>query len=151
MGSRVPEIIETLVALAAADPDLAGVAVADGPQVTETSARDWLIVGYDGDPNGDFQAAQTVGGWSDLSTRSREEQFQITVAAVAQRGDTDVKAARKRAYEIGERVEAWLRAAPHLGLSSVEAGIEATQLTQDQTPNGAQAVLLLTVAGRAFT
>ncbi len=150
MGSRVPEIIDQLVMLGKADPDLSDVRVSDGPEVTDDSAMDWLIVGFDGDPNGDFQAAQSVGGWSDLRT-GREEQFQVTVAAISQRGDTDVRAARARAYEIGARVEAWLRAEPSIGLPSLEAGIEATQLTQDQTNQGVQAVLLLTVAGRAFT
>ncbi|WP_171117789.1 MULTISPECIES: hypothetical protein [unclassified Streptomyces] len=146
----MPEIIDQLVMLGKADPDLSDVRVSDGPEVTDDSAMDWLIVGFDGDPNGDFQAAQSVGGWSDLRT-GREEQFQVTVAAISQRGDTDVRAARARAYEIGARVEAWLRAEPSIGLPSLEAGIEATQLTQDQTNQGVQAVLLLTVAGRAFT
>jgi hypothetical protein len=62
-----------------------------------------------------------------------------------------VRAARARAYEIGARVEAWLRADPSIGLPSLEAAIEASQLVQDQTNQGAQARLLLTVAGRAFT
>lgn len=149
MPSRVPEIIDALVALGNADPELDGVTVSDGPEVTDTSVQDWLIVGFDGDPAGDFQAAQTMGGWSDLRT-GREEEFQVTVAAIAQRGDTDVRSARARVYEIGARVEAWLRSDPSIGLPSLEAGIEATQLTQDQTNQGAQAVLLLTVAGRAF-
>lgn len=150
MGSRVPEVIETLVALGQADAALAEVLVADGPEVTEESAGDWLIVGFDGDPAGDMQAAQTVGGWSDLGA-GREEQFQVTVAAIASRGDTDVRAARARAYEIAARVEAWLRTDPSIGLRSLEAAVEASQLTQDQTEQGVQAVLLLTVAGRAFT
>jgi hypothetical protein len=149
MGSRVPEVIDTLVALGRTDPELDGVRVTDGPEVTEDAAQDWLIIGFDGDPAGDFMAAQTVGGWAGLSSR-REEQFQITVAAVASRGDTDVRAARMRAYEIGARVEAWLLEAPNLGLEGLEAAIEASQLTQDQD-NGVQAVLLLTVAGSAFT
>ncbi|MFB7597258.1 hypothetical protein [Streptomyces sp. NPDC056160] len=150
MGSRVPEVIEALVALGRADAGLAEVEVSDGPEVTDTSAPDWLIVGFDGDPAGDMQAAQTVGGWSDLGG-GREEQFQVTVAAIASRGDTDVRAARMRAYEIGARVEAWLRVDPSIGLRSLEAAVEASQLTQDQTEQGVQAVLLLTVAGRAFT
>lgn len=152
MGSRVPDVIDRLVELGKTDTDLTDVKVSDGPEVTETSARDWLIVGFDGDAAGDFQAAQTVGGWAGLGT-GREEQFQVMVAAIAQRGDTDVRAARMRAYEIGARVEEWLRTDPSLGLGRglVEAAIEASQLTQDQTNQGAQAVLLLTVAGRAFT
>jgi hypothetical protein len=152
MGSRVPEVIDALVALgqAEADAELAGVRVTDGPQVTDTAAPDWLVIGYDGDPDGDLQAAATVGGWAGLGVR-REEQFQVTVAAIASRGATDVRTARVRAYEIGARVEAWLSADPRLGLRELEAAIEATRFIQDQTDQGVQAVLLLTVAGRAFT
>jgi hypothetical protein len=150
MGSRVPELIDTLVQRGKTDTELDAVTVTDGPEVTEDSAHDWLIIGFDGDPDGDFTAAQTVGGWAGLSSR-REEQFQITVAAIASRGDTDVRAARVRVYEIGARVEAWLREAPSLGLEGLEAAIEASRLTQDQDDTGVQAVLLLTVAGTAFT
>jgi hypothetical protein len=152
MGSRVPEVIDALVALGKSEvaAELAGVQVADGPEVTDSGAPDWLIVGYDGDPTGDFQAAATVGGWAGLGSR-REEQWQVTVAAIASRGDTDVRAARARVYEIGARVEAWLAADPSLGLPALEAAIEASRLTQDQDGPGMQAVLLLTVAGRGFT
>lgn len=149
MGSRVPEVIARLVELARADPALAGVRVADGPEVTGDSVPDWLIVGFDGDPTGDFEAAQSTSDWVDLGS-GREEEFQVTVAAIAQRGDTDIVAARGRACEIGARVEAWVRADPTVGLPSLLAGVGATRLTQDQPPTGAQAVLLLTVAGRGF-
>lgn len=149
MGSRVPELIEALVALGRTDGDLKGVVVTDGPEKSDREAPEWLIVGFDGDPEGDFQAASTVGGWSDLAG-GREEEFQLTLAAIASRGDTDVTKARLRAYEIAGVVEQWLRD-PSLGLRSLEAGIGATRLVQDQTDDGVQAVLLLTVAGRAFT
>ncbi|MFE2041673.1 hypothetical protein ACFXAZ_12215 [Streptomyces sp. NPDC059477] len=149
MNSRVPEVIEALAALARTDPELADVAVADGPEVTESAAQDWLIIGFDGDPSGDFEAAQSVIEAAGLGT-SQEEQFQITVAAIANRGDTDIVAARTRAYEIGERVTAWLRESPSLGLDGLEAGIGGTRLVQDQTVQGAQARVLLTVAGRGF-
>ncbi|MDX2681104.1 hypothetical protein [Streptomyces soliscabiei] len=149
MPSRVPELIDALVALAETEVAPAGVRIADGPEATDDAAPDWLIVGYDGDPNGDFEAAQTAGGWSDLST-GREETFQVTVAVVVNRGDTDVKAARDRAYEIAGLLAAPLRADPSVGLPSLEAAIEATRLLPDQTDQGAQARLLLMVAGRAF-
>ncbi|MEW2570497.1 hypothetical protein [Streptomyces sp. NPDC047070] len=157
MASRVPEVIEALVLLAKTEPayeagpdGTGGVVVADGPQVTDSAAPEWLVVGFDGDPNGDFESAQTVGGWSDLAG-GREEEFQITVAAIVNRGDTDVVVARRRAYEIGARVEEWLRADPGLGLESMEAAVAGTRLVQDQTDQGAQARLLLVVAGRGFT
>ncbi|CAL9302768.1 MULTISPECIES: hypothetical protein [Streptomyces] len=150
MGSRVPEVIDRLVALGKADAALKGVRISDGPEMTEDPDLEWLIPGWDADPTGDFQAANTLGGWAGLGSR-REEQFQITVAVIAYNGDTDVRAARERAYEIAARVEAWFVADPSIGLPELEAAIEASQLTQDQTPKGAQAALLLTVAGRAFT
>ncbi|MFC8658454.1 hypothetical protein ACFUCT_25105 [Streptomyces parvus] len=150
MASRVPELIDALVAALRADPALKGVEVTDGPEVTETGAPDWLVVGFDGDPDGGFQAAQTLGGWASLAT-GREEQIEVPVAAVASRGDTDVRAARMRVYEIGARLEALLAADPGVGLRSLEVAIEASQLFQPQTDQGVQARLLLTVAGRAFT
>ncbi|MFF9248804.1 hypothetical protein [Streptomyces globisporus] len=150
MASRVPELIDALVLVLRADPALKDVAVTDGPEVSESSAPDWLIVGFNGDPDADFQAAQTLGGWSSLAT-GREEQIEVFVAAVASRGDTDVRAARMRVYEIGARLEALLAAAPGVGLPSLEVAIEASQLFQPQTDQGVQARLLLTVAGRAFT
>lgn len=97
MDSRIPDVIEALVGLGKTDPDLKGVSVADGPQVSDTAAADWLIVGFDGDPSGDFEAAQSVAEFAGLGTR-REEQFQVTVAAIANRGDTNIVAARKRVY-----------------------------------------------------
>lgn len=150
MPSRVPELIDALVALATTEIAPQGVRIADGPEVTEDPAEEWLIVGYDGDPNGDFEAASTLGGWSDLST-GREEQFQVTVAVIVNGGETDVRATRVRAYEIAGLLETLLRADPSVGLPSLQAAIEATRLLPDQTDTGAQARLLLTVAGNAFT
>lgn len=149
MHSRIPEVIAALVGLATTDPELEGVRVADGPEVSDTAAPDWLVVGFDGDPTGDFEAAQSVTEFVGLSTR-REETFQVTVAAISNRGDGDIVAARARAYEIGGRVEAWLEASPTLGLPEVEARIGATRLSQGQDSQGAQVVLLLTVAGRGW-
>ncbi|MYU24019.1 hypothetical protein [Streptomyces sp. SID8352] len=151
MASRVPEVIARLVALGKADPLLAGVYVSDGPEVTATSRPDWLIIGFDGDPNGDFEAAQSVVEWTDLGGTGREEEFQVTCAAATKRGDTNAPAARLRVEEIGARPEVWLRDDPTLGLPSLTAWVSGTRLVQDQTDNGVQTVLLMTVSGRAFT
>lgn len=150
MGSRVPELIDALVTQLQAATGLSGAIVVDGPEVSETSAPDWLIVGWSGEPDGDFQAAQTVGGWASLST-DRQEELQVTVTAIATRGDTDVRAARVRVYEIAAVLETLLFANPSVGLPELEVGIVASQLIQDQTDLGVEARLLLTVAGRAFT
>ncbi|MFF8034921.1 hypothetical protein [Streptomyces sp. NPDC016626] len=149
MNSRIPEVLEALVQLGTTDPDIKGVVVTDGPEATESAAQDWLIVGYDGDPSGDFEAAQSAAEYTGLGGR-QEEQFQIIVAAVANRGDTDVAAARQRAYEIGGQVVAWLQADPSLGLRELEAGIGSIRLVQEPTEQGASVRLLLIVVGRAF-
>ncbi|MFE5258238.1 hypothetical protein [Streptomyces coelicoflavus] len=117
--------------------------------MTEDADMEWLIVGFDGDPNGDFQTASALGGWAGLGSR-REEEFQITVAVIVFNGDTDVRAARARACEIAACVETWFMADPSVGLPELEAAISAIQLTQDQTQKGAQATLLMTVSGRGF-
>ncbi|WP_326700204.1 hypothetical protein OG909_24720 [Streptomyces sp. NBC_01754] len=150
MASRIPELIDALMAQLTADPGLSGVVVVDGPEMSEAKSPDWLVVGFNGDPDGDFQAAQALGGWASLAT-GREEQIELTVAAIATRGETEVRAARQRVYEIGARLEALLAADPSVGLRSLEVAIEASQLVQVQTDQGVQARLLLTVAGRAFT
>ncbi|WP_411090792.1 hypothetical protein [Streptomyces sp. 049-1] len=147
--SRVPEVIEVLVALGKADAELSGVAVADGPEVSGTQAQDWLIFGFDGDPSGDFQAAQSVTAPAGLGTVS-EEEFAITAAAISNRGDTDAVAARDRVLGIGARVAQWLQADPTLGLTELTAGTGPVRLIQNQTEDGAQVVLLMTVAGRGF-
>lgn len=147
--SRVPEVIDRLVELGKADEQLKDVAVADGPEVAETPMADWLVIGFDGDPSGDFEAAESIAAYTDLGIR-REEQWQITVAAIANRGDTDVVAARRRAYEIGNRVAVWIGSDPTLGLRELEATVSAMRLVQDQTEQGASARLLITVAGRGW-
>ena len=151
MASRVPELIDALVAACRAAPALADVAVADGPELSESNPAEWLMIGFDGDPDSNFQAAQSVGGWASLVNSDREEQLQVTCAVFASRGDTDVRAARARAYEIAGVLEQLLRADPSVGLPSLEVAIEATQLAQPQMELGVQAQLVLTVAGRAFT
>ncbi|MEU3255968.1 hypothetical protein [Streptomyces sp. NPDC006997] len=142
-------MIEALVGLGRTDPALEGVRVTDGPEVSDTAAEDWLIVGYSGDPNGDVEAAQSVTQFVGLGTR-REEEFQVTVAAISNRGDDDIVAARARVYAIGAQVIAWLHASPTLGLAELEAGVGATRLIQEQTTQGASAGLLMTVTGRGF-
>ncbi|MFF1686078.1 hypothetical protein [Streptomyces sp. NPDC058254] len=150
MASRLPELIDALVARLQGQPGLDGVEVVDGPQVTDSTAPDWLVVGFDGDPLGGFEAGQTVGGWATLGT-DREEQLQLVVAVITARGDTDVSAARRRVYEIAAPVEALLGADPSVGLASAEVAIGASALVQEQTDRGVQVRLLLQLTGRAFT
>jgi hypothetical protein len=152
MPSRVPELLTALHSLTSTAPDLKalGVRVSNGAQVTDAAAPDWLLIGWDGDPEGEFETARTEGGWSDLAV-GREENFEMPCAAISNRGDTDVLAAQARVYEIAGVLGALLKANPSVGLDSLEVAIAATTLQRPQTDQGASARLVITLAGRAFT
>jgi hypothetical protein len=151
MASRLPELIDAVVAACTGAPGLEDVAVTDGPVVTDSRAGEWLIVGYDGDQAGSFEAGQTEGGWSDLYT-GREEQLQLVVAVLVLRGATEIRAARQRAYEIAGPLEQLLAANPSLGMPGAgDIAIGTSVLVQEQTDRGAQVRLLLQLTGRAFT
>lgn len=150
MASRVPELIDALVSRWRAAEGLAGVEVTDGPQVTDSAALDWVLVGFDGDAGGDYIAASASQDWSGMSTR-RGERIALTVGVVAARGDTDVKAARDRVYALARVLEDDLRANPAVGLVSAQVAVESSVLRQEQTQAGVQARLLLTLGCDGFS
>lgn len=113
--SRVPDVIDALVALLAAAPALAGVKVVDGPIVTNDS-KDAVFVGYDGDPEGEGQAVEFTQEWAAIGQRAKGETFTVTCAVVVWRGGTKVRPIRVRAFELLAAVEDALRDDPSLGL-----------------------------------
>lgn len=147
--SRVPELIDALVGRFGTDPALTEAGVADGPELTEADRDDWILVGFDGDPNGDGQAAVTEEDWAGLGV-SREEDIRLPVTLLARRGDTDVKAARARVYELQVAVGGVLHADPTAGLPGLQCSIGGTALYQEQTEAGMQARLVLTLVCRTI-
>ena len=143
-------MIDALVGRWSADVELSEAEVTDGPQVTDSAAQDWILVGFDGDPGGSFQAAVTQQDWAGLSSQ-RGERIALTVAVVASRGDTDVKAARDRVYALARVLEDDLRADPSVGLSALQAAVDSSALHQEQTQSGVQARLLLTLGCDTFS
>jgi hypothetical protein len=109
--SRVPATIDALFSLL----ETAGVPVIDGPLVT-SDPSDAVFIGYDGDPDGDFQAAESDQEWIGIGALTREEKFHINCAAVVTVGDGNVKLARDTAYALTATVENELRSDPSLGL-----------------------------------
>lgn len=114
--SRVPAVIDALVALYENAPGLAKVAVLDGPLVTNAPLKEAVFVGYDGDPDGEGQAAENAQKWAGIGARSRDETVQITGAVVVWNGGTKVRPVRLRVYELFGVVEDVVRADPSLGL-----------------------------------
>lgn len=135
--SRVPAAIDAVVALLVA----ANVKTWDGPVVTGDYAAA-VFVGYDGDPDGDHVSAEADQSWAGIGAKVRDEEIDITCAAIALLGDGTVKAARDTVYAMVEKVETALRGTPSLGLSSpcvaeFRPGIYYTE----PTPGGYQARL----------
>ncbi|MFG2328250.1 hypothetical protein ACGFMM_01355 [Streptomyces sp. NPDC048604] len=147
--SRVPELIDALVARLRTGEGLSGVGVTDGPEITQEDLDDWVLVGYDGDPGGGFLAAAAEEEWAGLGV-SREETIQLPITLLARRGDTDVRAARVRVYELGDVVRTILRADPTIGLPGVQSAVGSTGLFQTQTDQGIQTRLVLTLACRTI-
>jgi hypothetical protein len=145
-SSRVPQLIDALLAALTAAAGLDGVKVVDGPLVSNTSASEFVFVGYDGDPEGEFQTAQTTQQWAGLGARAKNEDITITGAVLVQRGDIDVKAVRDRVFAIFAEVEAAVRADPALGLGTpTVCSVSETSFHTEQTDHGVQGRLPFTL------
>ncbi|GHA01498.1 hypothetical protein ACFOOM_12115 [Streptomyces echinoruber] len=137
--SRVPELIDAFVAVLQAAPGLTGVQVVDGPLVTASAASEWVFVGYDADPEGEFQTAQTSQQWAGLGAHAKNEDILLTCVVLVRPGNTDVRACRIRTFEIFAEVEAAVRANPSLGLPPpTVCGISETAFHTEQTDRGVQ-------------
>ncbi|WP_084963753.1 hypothetical protein [Thermoactinospora rubra] len=144
--TRVPAIINALVTLLSADPGLAG-KVVDGPPVTNDPLNEAVFIGYDGNPEGDGQAAESTQEWAGIGQRKRDETVQITCAVVVWRGSTKVQPVRQRVYELLGEVGEVLRADPSLGLPPPTlAEMASGQLFQSQRQSGIECRIPFVVA-----
>jgi hypothetical protein len=144
--SRVPSVLDYLVALFAADPTLGTatppVTVYDGPVTTEDAPQLILWVGLD-DPDSAPAAplaADSTREWAGLAGQS--EHIVIYCAAESWSGADIISAERVRAYGIVAAVETLVRTdATGFGGNSMIAnpGVTGAQLHQNNTSRGAQA------------
>ncbi|MFK0173412.1 hypothetical protein ACIQU5_31980 [Streptomyces sp. NPDC090306] len=147
--SAVPATIDALVERLGTSPEFEGVMVWDGPQVTKAGPRTVLTVGWTGDDtNADVELTAAREG---LAAGRDRESFTIRCAAAVLTGDTKIAAARRRAYELYAGAGAVLARDPRLGGAVLNARIGSHTLTQDQTPSGAQAVIVFGVDCDAYT
>lgn len=132
--TRIAEVIDALVAVLGAG--LAG-KVIDGPPVTNDPLKEAVFVGYDGDPEGEGQAAETDQQWAGIGLKRRDETIQVTCAVVVWRGSTSAKPVRIRVLELLDEVGQILRVDPSLGLPSpTVAEFASGQLFQAQRQSG---------------
>lgn len=141
LTSRVPATIDALVAGFTA----AGLKTWDGPVLTGDFA-DSVYVGYDGDPEGDYEAATMDQQWAGLGAKARTETFDIICAVVVLIGDDGpqiVKMARDTAYSMLATAETVLRADPSLAqIPMFVAEIRPMAIYIEPGPQGDQARLV---------
>jgi hypothetical protein len=124
----------------------AGLLVWDGPVVTG-DFRDAVFVGYDGDPEGAFEAATMTQDWAGLGAKRRDETLDIHCAVVALSGESDTKSARDRAKTVLTTVETTLRANPGLGQPSpFVAGLKPVAAFQEPIDVGLQVRITFTIS-----
>lgn len=156
--SVVPALIDALVTQAtAALPDRL---VVDGYGVTSDTNQNVLMVGVDDPDSG--QSANSQTGEQTMATmgtpRSRDEEGDVTCAALSWNGNTDQKAARDAAYATVAAVETILRADPTLGVGQpgrVVCQLGGHTLSQNQYADtdtqagGCDALVIFTVHFKA--
>jgi len=148
--SIVPALIDALFTQASAA--LPNVRVTDGFEVTTDPGPDKLMIGVD-DGNSASAASSSDSSQEQATAgtpRSRNQTGSINCWALSWTGNTTAKDARDAVYATQAAVENILRADPTLGIPRPNGQVLVIQLgdehlTQDQTDDGAQALLTFTI------
>jgi hypothetical protein len=92
--------------------------VYDGMPTSENYPDDVVIVGWDADPEGNFQSAVVNQDWASIGQGRRDEQVKIPCAVISHYGNGDSwKPCRDFAKAVLTDVETKLRDNPDLGLA----------------------------------
>lgn len=146
-GSHVPALIDNFLAALTAAAGLDDVKIIDGPEVTDSAATEMVVVGFDADPEGEYEAASTTQAWAGLGAKRKNEDIEVTCAVLVRKGSTAVKPVRDRVFAIFAEVEAVVRADPSMGLPSpTVCGITGTAFRTPQTSSGLEGRLLFTLS-----
>jgi hypothetical protein len=145
--SRVPAVLDALLAACRAASDLTGVAIVDGPPLTDLTNPDQVFIGWQ--PSADDVAAADAQDFAQLGAQRRDEQIDIRCYAESRSGDTVIKTVRDRAYALVGAVENLLRADATLAGTVLWTHLVAGDLRQPQTDAGALAGVEFAVHARA--
>lgn len=147
--SRVPEVLDALVALWNATPELAGI-VQDGPVPLESPDFAVLAVGHTSTDEG--TAAEGIVTPEGLGPPPDREQATISNEIAVLNGANDIRAARLRAYDLLSAASQALVDDRRLGGLVMRAHVQDVSLVQLQTAEqGALVRLAFTVAVDAYT
>lgn len=147
-ASRVPAVLDALVSVWAAAPELADL-VRDGPLPVESADLEVLSVGHNDDDTG----ASTDGLVSPegFGVEPNREQFSVTCLISVVDGANNVRAARIRAFDLLSAAAAAVTADTTLGGVVMQASVQQLSLNQLQTNGGAEARLVFSVFCDAYT
>lgn len=128
--------------------------VIDGPPVSEDYPDYMVIVGWDGDPEGDHQGALINQTWAGLGRQRRNETVELVCCLIAEYGDADSwKPVRGIGLAIQQDVETKLRDTPNLGfeptpvMQVIQAQFKPTAVFQEQyADSGYQFRVVFTVS-----
>lgn len=149
--SSVPNAIDALVQAFTTTPELDGVAVYDGPVVTQAGKLEAITVGFNGDETPGASAVDGQSSREGLAIGRDREQYTIQCSASVLNGSGDISAARRRAYELYGLVGGVLAADQRLGGAVMTTQLGAARLVQDQTADGAVATVEFGIDCDAFT
>ncbi len=124
---------------------LTNVNVVDGPQVNSDPTADWLFVGFNGGSPDEFNEGATAQQSPMTFARGKQEDGQITCAVVSVSGDTDIPAARLRAYAFVAAAEDAVRNDMTLGGLVMHAFVSDHRYSPVQTDSGAKVRIVFTV------
>lgn len=148
--SVIPAVIDYLVTHATTALSASSVIVYDGFG-TSDEPGDFLMIGVD-DPESVNTAfsADSVQQWAHANYTARDEEGDVTCAALSWNGDCDQKAARDAVFAITAALENLLRADPTLAGAVLWSSYgTSTQLTQNQSNDGAMSLVVFKVHFRA--
>lgn len=154
-SSTVPAAMTALLAAFRASPALASpVAVRDGPVTTASSARDVVIVGWEGD-EGDEVAVEATETMEGLAGEPDREQYSIRCAVISRTGagkpELAIPAARAQVCALHAACGAAIAADRRLGGAVMRAQMGAWSLTQTPDEYGQKSAITFTVEIDAYT
>lgn len=145
--SRVPNLIDNFLTALNAASGLDGVQIVDGPLVSDSAATEMVVVGFDADPEGEYEAASTTQTWAGIGAKRKNEEIQLVGAVLVRKGTVKVKPLRDRVFAIFAEVEAVVRADPSMGLPPpTVCAITDTVFRTPQTTRGIEGRLLFTLS-----
>lgn len=146
MASKVDAVCLALTAMWQAAVALDPVNVVDGPQVNAISESEWLFVGYDADALDETTEGAVAEQSHEAFLKTKFEAGEVTCAAVVVRGDTDIAAARARAFAIVSAAEDSLRADLLLGGLVMQSWLSEQRYVPMQTDMGAKARVVFVIS-----